>query len=192
LHDSLLSEKEYIMKKVLFLGIVMLLASSLGAIVCVADDVFWDLDKSPGATITDKDFKYKYGGINVRSFGDQEIYDTEKNFPDRSTLRQVYVPEEEEAPVAPIVRPETQRLPEPRRTPEPPARKTDVLPRQLDVIPQPAETTPREPSRTRIQQADKPGSTSGSTETTQPPPQPKLKWGKDAPSDEKPKFQWGK
>lgn len=180
------------MKKVLFLGIVMLLASSLGAIVCVADDVFWDLDKSPGATITDKDFKYKYGGINVRSFGDQEIYDTEKNFPDRSTLRQVYVPEEEEAPVAPIVRPETQRLPEPRRTPEPPARKTDVLPRQLDVIPQPAETTPREPSRTRIQQADKPGSTSGSTETTQPPPQPKLKWGKDAPSDEKPKFQWGK
>jgi hypothetical protein len=183
------------MKRMLFLGIVIVLASSLGATVCVADDVFWDLDKSPNATITDKDFKYKYGGGTVKSFGDREIYDVEKNFPDHPTTSQVYVPDEEEAPapVAPIVRPQVQ----PRRTPETPARKPEVLPRQLDITPQPAETTPKEPSRTRIRQVEKPGSTSSNLETP-PPPQPKLKWGKDssAPveqkSDEKPKFQWGK
>jgi hypothetical protein len=184
------------MKKVLLLGIVVLLASSLGAIVCVADEVFWDLDKSPSPMITDKDFKYKYGGTNVKSFGDQEIYDTEKNFPDRPTQEPVYVPAEEDAPVAPILRPETQLGP--RRTPEPPARKTDVLPRQLDITPQPAETIPRETPRPRVHQVDKPGSTLGISDSTPPPPQPKLKWGKDSTtsvdqkSDEKPKFQWGK
>lgn len=191
------------MKRLMFLTIVMLLASSLGGNVSYADEIFWDLDKLPDATVTDKDFKLNYGNPNIKSFGDQEIYDTEKTFYEAKPPVP-YVPQEASEPIEPFVRPQTQERQPPRvRAPEPSSRRT----RTLDAAPQSAETDPedtpavgqpREQSRPRVQQLDKPGtSRTPASGTSEAPASKKMKWGMDSPpaeqkSEEKPKFQWGR
>lgn len=91
------------MKRLLFLGVVILLASSLGGTVCVAEEIFWDKNKLPDATVTTKDFKLKYGSTHVGSFGDQDIYDSRKNFPQGEKSGQVYVPQQESVQGVPWV-----------------------------------------------------------------------------------------
>lgn len=198
------------MKKLLFLTLVILLISSIGGNVSIADDIFWDRDKLPDATVTDKDFKLKYGNPNIKSFGDQEIYDTEKTF-SAEKLPEAYVPPEAPESREPIVSPPRQESAPPRtRAPEPSSRRMEVGPRTRDVSPQPAETSPetaptvtqpREQPRPRVQELEKPVTAPvPATEPSQPSQATgtkKMKWGMDSQpaeqkSDEKPKFQWGR
>jgi hypothetical protein len=202
------SLKECVMKKLLFLTLVILLTSVIGGNVSIADEIFWDRDKLPDATVTDKDFKLKYGNPNIKSFGDQEIYDIEKTFSEEKPP-EAYVPPEAPESREPVARPPRQESAPPRaRTPEPSSRRMDVAPRAREVSPQPAETSPETPPavtqpweqpRPRAQEPEKPVTTSPpAAEPSQATTgSKKMKWGMDSQpaeqkSEEKPKFQWGR
>ncbi|HMK35831.1 MAG TPA: hypothetical protein VK463_12235 [Desulfomonilaceae bacterium] len=193
------------MKRLLLLGIIILLASSLGGTASFAEEIFWNRDKLPDPTITDKDFKLHYGSSTVKSFGDSEIYDVEKNLPQADKSVRIVAPAEESPPPPMVPRVRTQeRRTEPLNRPEPPARKTDTAPRQFETTPKPAETMnedsvtiKKEPVRSQVERMQKQKSTPAPEAETTPTPPKKMKWGIDAgpaeqKSEDKPKFQWGR
>ncbi len=43
-----------------------------------SQEIYWDREAEFDPSITEKDFKFDYSGPRSKTFGDQEIYDVEK------------------------------------------------------------------------------------------------------------------
>jgi hypothetical protein len=182
------------MKLLILLGLLCIFSSL--ANTGVASEIFWDRDKGPNASISEKDFRFQYGSPKARSLGDQEIYDSEKTERFQGPIMSksdeeelptpAPTPEVRAEPAQPIVPQNLTPLKRERaqRTPPAPARNRETLFQQKE--PAPEKTTPVVPQSTEITTPSVPG---------------KMKWGqsevkseeaKTEEKSEKNKLHWGR
>lgn len=184
-----MAQKELDMKRILFLGVmVMLLSFPMG--MAHATEIYWD-GLAADETIGDEDFKYKYGDLkSTKSLGDLEIYDN-------NLVINVEGPDDAPAPDY------ESEAPIPPRSVSTP-RSTDVPPPQPRVVPRATDTgrtkdsvkrSPERAPKPATQEIEtKPGATEQSVSgEPAPPADKKMKWGQVdvKPSEPKTKFQWG-
>lgn len=184
-----IARKEFDMKRILFLGVmVMLLSFPMG--MAHAAEIYWD-GLAADETIGDEDFKYKYGEPkSTKSLGDLEIYDN-------NLVINVEGPDDAPAPDY------TSDAPIPPRSVSTP-RSTDAPPPQPRVAPRVTDTgRTRDSVKRSPERAPKPATQEietqpGATEQTvsgepAPPPEKKMKWGQVdvKPAEPKTKFKWG-
>ncbi len=193
------------MKRVLLLGVMILMVCSPLVVTYAEDEVYWEGRTPADPTITDKDFRLDFKTPAAKSLGDLEIYDQPKD---------IFEEEESAAPArttTPVAPGEPQLRPpvQPRSLTRPPAdvspRTTGTTPRSSEIIPQPAETSPgttesviqrrQGSTATQVQQSDEDRSTPvpASADELDRAGQKKMKWGQVdvKPAEPKGKFQWG-
>ena len=193
------------MKRVLLLGVMILMVCSPLAVTYAEDEVYWEGRTPADPTITGKDFRLDFKTPAAKSLGDLEIYDQPKD---------IFEEEESAAPArttTPVTPAEPQLRPpiQPRSLTRPPAdvspRTTGTTPRSSEIIPQPAETSPgttesviqrrQGSTATQVQQSDEDRSTPvpASADELDRAGQKKMKWGQVdvKPAEPKGKFQWG-
>jgi len=193
------------MKRVLLLGVIILMVCSPLAVTYAEDEVYWEGRTPADPTITGKDFRLDFKTPAAKSLGDLEIYDQPKD---------IFEEEESAAPArttTPVTPAEPQLRPpiQPRSLTRPPAdvspRTTGTTPRSSEIIPQPAETSPgttesviqrrQGSTATQVQQSDEDRSTPvpASADELDRAGQKKMKWGQVdvKPAEPKGKFQWG-
>jgi hypothetical protein len=194
------------MKRVLLLGVMILMVCSPLAVTYAEDEVYWEGITPADPTITDKDFRLDFKIPAAKSLGDLEIYDQPKDIFEEEESAAPVRTASPVAPAEPQLRPSTQ----PRSLTRPPAdvspRTTGTTPRSSEIIPQPTETSPRTtesiiqrrrgPSSTQVQQSDEGRSTPvpASSDELDRAGQKKMKWGQVdvKPAEPKGKFQWGR
>ncbi len=199
------------MKRVLLLGVMILMVCSPLAVSYAEDEVYWEGITPADPTITDKDFRLDFKTPAAKSLGDLEIYDQPKDIFEEEESAEQAPPAASATPTAPVAPAEPQLRPpiQPRSLTRPSAdvspRTTGTTPRSSEIIPQPAETSPgstestiqrRQGSpATQVQQSDEGRSTPvpASADELDRAGQKKMKWGQVdvKPAEPKGKFQWG-
>jgi len=193
------------MKRVLLLGVMILMVCSPLAVSYAEDEVYWEGITPDEPTITDKDFRLDFKVPAAKSLGDLEIYDQPKDIFEEDESA---APARTASPVAPA-EPQLRPPAQPRTLTRPPAdvspRTTGTTPRSSEIIPPPAETSPgttesinqrrRGSTGTQVQQSDEGGRTPlpASADELDRAGQKKMKWGQVdvKPAEPKGKFQWG-
>ncbi|MFC1836847.1 hypothetical protein ACFL2Q_19335 [Thermodesulfobacteriota bacterium] len=155
------------MKNTIVVGTFILLISS-SAIAVQAAEIYWDRDKQPDITITDKDFKvdYRKGTSEGSMLRKRGIYDTREEdsaslSDDQERDRRAAAPRRPYRPPAPVTRP---RPATPVTTPKP------------VVTPGPVKPRDKAPVSVPVAPKDKPEPN-------------KMKWGEK--KADKTKFKWG-
>lgn len=193
------------MKRVLLLGVMILMVCSPLAVSYAEDEVYWEGITPDEPTITDKDFRLDFKVPAAKSLGDLEIYDQPKDIFEEDESVAPAVTTTPVAPTEPQLRPPAQ----PRTLTRPPAdvspRTTGTIPRSSEIIPPPAETSPRTTESinqrrqgstgTEVQQSNEGGRMPSpvSADELDRAGQKKMKWGQVdvKPAEPKGKFQWG-
>ena len=198
------------MKRVLLLGVMILMVCSPLAVSYAEDEVYWEGITPADPTITDKDFRLDFKLPAAKSLGDLEIYDQPKDIFEEEESAAPTPPAASARPTAPVAPAEPQLRPpvQPRGLTRPPAdvspRTTGTTPRSSEIIPQPAETSPGRTESTIRRQQKSRGTQVQKNEEDRSAPLPasdeldkagekKMKWGQVdvKPSEPKGKFQWG-
>jgi len=193
------------MKRVLLLGVMILMVCSPLAVTYAEDEVYWEGRTPADPTITGKDFRLDFKTPAAKSLGDLEIYDQPKDIFEEEESAAPARTTTPVTPAGPQLRPPIQ----PRSLTRPPAdvspRTTGTTPRSSEIIPQPAETSPgttesviqrrQGSTATQVQQSDEDRSTPvpASADELDRAGQKKMKWGQVdvKPAEPKGKFQWG-
>jgi hypothetical protein len=194
------------MKRLLLLGVMILMVCSPLAVTYAEDEVYWEGRTPADPTITDKDFRLDFKTPAAKSLGDLEIYDQPKDIFAEDQSAAPTPPAAAARPTGPAAPAEPQLRPpvQPRSLTRPPAdvspRTTGATPRSTEIVPLPAETTPGATESTikRRQRSTTPQVQRSEEDRSAPDEldkagQKKMKWGQVdvKPAEPKGKFQWG-